>query len=146
MTLALLAALLTGVLVAVQAAVIGAFGAAVHPFVASVWVHFGGLAFGMVALVVLRLSPDLVGVRQAPWGLLAGVIGVLLVTGVATAIGGLGLGTTLAVVTGTQLLVAFGLEAAGVGGRTIPIDPVRVLGAALIVVGVLMVFARRGSP
>ncbi len=143
MNLALPAAVLAGALIAVQATLIGAFGARIHPFVASTWVHLGGLVFGgVVVLISPRLGFELAAVRQAPWGLLAGVAGVLLVTGVAVAIGGLGLASTLAVVTGVQLLLGFVLESVGVLERTVALDPVRIGGAALIVAGVYLVVSR----
>ena len=80
--------------------------------------------------------------RAAPWGLLAGVAGVLLITGIAVAVSGLGLASTLALVTGVQLLIAFALESSGVTGRLIALDPVRIGGAALIVAGVYIVVGR----
>jgi uncharacterized membrane protein YdcZ (DUF606 family) len=142
-SLALFAALAAGVLIAVQSAIIGAFGGTMHPFVAAMWVHLGGLAFGAVAIVALpRFGFELAALRQAPWGLLGGVAGMLLVTGVAVAVGGLGLASTLAVVTATQLLVGFVIESTGLLGRVVAIDPVRVGGAALIVVGVSLVVGR----
>jgi bacterial/archaeal transporter family-2 protein len=85
----------------------------------------------------------LAAVRAAPVGLLAGVAGVGIVTSIAIAVAPLGLAATLAVVTGVQLLLAFGLEAAGIAGPRVPVDPLRLLGAALLVVGVLLVFGRR---
>jgi uncharacterized membrane protein YdcZ (DUF606 family) len=66
----------------------------------------------------------------------------LLVTGIALAVGGLGLASTLAVVTGVQLLLAFALESTGFLGRVVALDPVRLGGAALIVAGVFLVASR----
>jgi transporter family-2 protein len=140
--LAVTAAVIAGVLIAVQSAVIGAFGERLHPFVASTWVHVGGLAFGLTGVLVARLGFQVDVVRQTPWGLLAGVAGVLLVTGIAIAVGGIGLASTLAIVTGVQLLVGFLLESSGVLGRTVALDPVRLLGAGLIVAGVYLVASR----
>lgn len=142
MTLALFAAIIVGVLIAIQATIIGAFGATAHPFVAAMWVHLGGFVFGVVAILVTGLGFEWAAVRQAPWGMLGGVAGMLLVTGMAMAIGGLGLGTTLAIVTGVQLIGAFAIEAAGWSGPTVPIDLGRVLGAVLIVAGVVLIFGR----
>jgi transporter family-2 protein len=139
---ALLAALLAGTLIAFQSALIGVFGAQVHPFVAATWVHAAGLVFGLVGVAVARLDLQVQTVRDAPMGLLAGVAGMLLVTAIAVAVGGAGLATTLAIVTGVQLLVGFALEATGVLGRAVALDPVRVGGAVLIVVGVVLVAGR----
>jgi uncharacterized membrane protein YdcZ (DUF606 family) len=141
--LAVPAAITAGVLIAVQTAIVGAFGERVHPFVASTWVHVGGLAVGMIGVALApRLGFEFAAVRQAPWGLLAGVAGLVLVTAIAVAVGGIGLASTLAIVTGMQLLVAFGLEATGLLGRVVALDPVRVGGAVLIVVGVYLVAGR----
>lgn len=144
-TTALLAAVAAGVLIAVQAGFIGLLGDRIHPFVAATWVHAAGLVFGIVGVTVAGLGFHVEVVRGVPLGLLAGVLGMLLVTCMAVAVGGAGLGTTLAIVTGVQLAVAMGIEAFGLFGRTVPIDPIRLAGAALIVVGVLIV-AGRGTP
>jgi transporter family-2 protein len=143
---ALVAAMVAGTLVAVQSVILGAFGARLDPFVAATWVHVGGLTFGIAVVLVTRRGFALEAVRAAPWGLLAGVAGILLVTGIAVAVGGIGLASTLAVVTGVQLLVGFGLEAAGVTGRVVAIDPLRIGGALLIVAGVWLVFSRGNVP
>jgi transporter family-2 protein len=141
--IALPAAILAGALIAVQSAVIGAFGQRVHPFVASTWIHVGGLIFAVIGvLVVPRFGFEFAAVRQAPWGLLGGVAGVLLVTGIAVAVGGMGLASTLAVVTGVQLLVGFAIETYGFVDRATALDPLRIGGAVLIVTGVYLVVSR----
>jgi uncharacterized membrane protein YdcZ (DUF606 family) len=143
---ALIAAAIAGTLIAFQTALIGVFGAQVHPFVAATWVHGAGLVFGVVGVTVSRLGFQADVVRQAPLGLLAGVAGMLLVTAIAVAVGGAGLATTLAIVTGVQLLVGFVLEATGFLGRAVAVDPVRIGGAVLIVVGVVLVAGRGSAP
>lgn len=142
MHVAVPAAVFAGVLIAIQAAILGAFGERLNPFVASTWVHVGGLLFGATGVLVARLGFHVDVVRQTPWGLLAGVAGLLLVSGIAVAVGGIGLASTLAIVTAVQLLVGFGLEASGLLGRTVALDPVRIGGAVLIVAGVYLVAAR----
>jgi len=142
MSIALLAAIVAGALVAIQSAMLGAFGARLDPFVAATWVHLGGLTFGITTILVTRRTFALEAVRSAPWGPLAGVAGVLLITGIAVAVGGIGLASTLAVVTGAQLLVGVALEAAGGGARAIAVDPLRIGGALLIVAGVYLVVSR----
>jgi bacterial/archaeal transporter family-2 protein len=145
-TFALFAAIAAGILIAVQTAIIGAFGGTMHPFVAAMWVHLGGLLFGAVGVAVApRLGFEVAALRAAPWGLLGGVAGMLLVTGIAVAVGGLGLASTLATVTAMQLLVGFALESTGVLGRVVALDPVRIGGAVLIVLGVVLVVGRGPS-
>jgi uncharacterized membrane protein YdcZ (DUF606 family) len=142
MRVAVLAGVAAGTLIALQTAIISAFGERLPPFVLATWVHVGGLAFALTAVLLTRTSLQFPVIRAAPWGLLAGVAGVLLITGVAIAVGGLGLASTLALLTGVQLLVAFALEVSGVTGRLVAFDPVRFGGAALIVVGVYVVVSR----
>lgn len=142
MQFALSAAVVAGVLVAVQSVVLGAFGSRLDPLVAATWVHVGGLAFGLAVVGLTRRGLELAAVRAAPWGLSAGIAGVLLITGIAIAVAGIGLASTLAVVTGVQLLAGFALEASGVTGRVVALDPVRLGGALLIVVGVWIVVSR----
>jgi len=140
--IALPAAIVAGVLIAVQSAIIGAFGDRVSPFVVAFWVHVGGLVFGFVGVMASRLDFRVAEVRQAPWVLLAGVAGMLLVTGIAIAVGGLGLASTLAIVTGVQLVVGFAIESSGILGRAVALDPIRLGGAVLIVAGVYVVASR----
>ncbi|MBS3939528.1 MAG: DMT family transporter [Actinobacteria bacterium] len=143
MSIAVLAALFAGALIAIQSAIIGSAGQSLNPFVAAVWVHLGGLVFGVVGVLVApRLGFEVAAVRQAPWILLAGVAGMLLVTGIAVAVGGLGLASTLAIVTGVQLLLGFAIEAFGLIGQRAAVDPVRILGALVIVAGVYLVASR----
>jgi bacterial/archaeal transporter family-2 protein len=142
MRVAVLAGVAAGTLIALQTAIISSFGERLPAFVVATWVHVGGLAFALGAIVLTRTSLQAAVVRAAPWGLLAGVAGVLLITGIAVAVGGLGLASTLALVTAVQLLVGFGLESSGLVGRTVALDPVRLGGAALIVIGVYAVVGR----
>jgi transporter family-2 protein len=142
MRVALIAAIAAGTLIALQSAILGSVGDRLPPFVVATWVHVGGLAFALAALALTRTSLQFATLRSVPWVLLGGVAGVLLITGVTIAIGGLGIASTLALVTATQLLVGFGLERAGIGGRLVALDPVRLGGAALIVAGVYVVVSR----
>ncbi len=142
MRIAVLAGVAAGTLIAVQTAIISAFGERLPAFVVATWVHVGGLAFALGAVLLTRTDLQASVVRAAPWGLLAGVAGVLLITGVAIAVGGLGIASTLALVTGVQLLVGFGLESSGITGRIVALDPVRLGGAALIVIGVYVIVGR----
>lgn len=147
MSLAVFAAIFAGALIAIQSAIIGSAGGSLNPFVAAVWVHLGGLVFGVVGVLAApRLGFEVAAVRQAPWILLAGVAGMLLVTGIGVAVAGLGLASTLAVVTGVQLLLGFAIEATGLVGDRVAIDPVRLLGAVVIVAGVYLVASRSGAP
>lgn len=145
MVIALVAALAAGTFIALQSGLIGGFGERVPPLTVALWVHLAGLAAALVGVLVTGAGFQVAAVREFPVGLLAGVFGVGIVSTIAIAIAPLGLGATLAIVTGTQLLLAFTLEATGLLGRTVALDPLRIVGAALIVGGVLLVFGR-GQP
>ena len=145
MRLALVVGVVTGLLIAGQSAILAAFGTRVPPFVAATWVHVGGLLFAVVVLLLTRTDPRFAAVRAAPWGLLAGVAGVLLVTGITYTVGGLGLASTLALGRRVQRAGGSGLDAGGPAGRAVALDPVRLGGAALIVLGVYAVVSRGPS-
>lgn len=142
MAVALPAAIIAGLLIAIQSAIIGAFGDRISPFVIAFWVHVGGLTFGFIGVLISRVGFSVDVVRQAPWIMLGGVAGMLLVTGISIAIGGIGLASTLAIVTGVQLIAGFLIESSGIVGRATAMDPVRLGGAALIVAGVYLVVSR----
>lgn len=143
MTVASAAALavLVGVLVATQATALAPLTRQVSPVVAAFWSQLLGVAAATVLLLVTRQAPVWPG-GAWPLALVAGTCTVGIVASIGAVVGPLGLATTLAVVTGAQLLLGLILDAVGVTGRAIPLDLPRVGGAVLIVVGVLLVFGR----
>lgn len=139
-------AILAGVLVAVQASILGVFDRYVHPLSGALWVHVAGL---VLALVLVGLSPvgwGLSGVRAYPWGLVAGVCGVGIVASVGAAVRPLGIGTTVVLVTATQLVLALALDAVGATGRVVPLTPLRVAGVGLVILGAVLIFGRTSPP
>lgn len=145
MVVAVIAAIAAGSFIALQSGLIGGFGTRVPALTVALWVHIAGTVAALVGVAVTGAGFHVEAVRAFPLGLLAGVFGVGIVTSLAVAVAPLGLGATLAILTGTQLLLAFALEAAGVLGPVVRFDALRVVGAALIVAGVLLVFGR-GQP
>ncbi|MFN2557120.1 MAG: DMT family transporter [Nitriliruptorales bacterium] len=133
-------AVLAGVLVAVQAGLLGPFARHVQPFVAGFWVHAAGAVFAAAAVAATGLSWGWSGIVAFPWGLAAGLAGVGIVASIGAAVVPLGLGTTIVVVTATQLAVALVLDAVGMSGRVVPITVSRLLGVVLVVAGALLVF------
>lgn len=134
-------AVLVGVLVATQATALAPLTRQVSPVVAAFWSQLLGVASAAALLLVTR-QPLVWPGGAAPWALVAGTCTVGIVASVGAVVGPLGLATTLAVVTGAQLLLAVVLDSIGVAGRHIPLDVGRVAGVLLIVVGVLLVFGR----
>jgi len=142
MSTGVIAAVSVGVVVAIQAAVLGAYGDRLHPATLSMWAHAGGLLFGIIVVAVGRFGFGWSAFRAAPWGALAGVGGFLIITGVSIAVGSIGSASTLAVVIAAQLALTFVFEAVGFGGRQLNVDVWRLFGAALIVIGAWLVASR----
>ncbi len=138
-------AVLAGILVAVQAALLGPFARHTHPLVAGFWVHVAGAASAAVAVFAARLGWGWSGVATFPWGLVAGLAGVGIVASIGAAVVPLGLGATIVVVTATQLAVGLVLDAVGTVGRVVPITASRLLGAVLVVAGAVLVLDRTPS-
>ncbi|MEX2533465.1 MAG: DMT family transporter [Nitriliruptoraceae bacterium] len=142
MSAGVLAALLVGVVVAIQAAVLGAYGDRLHPVTLSMWAHAGGLLFGIIVVTVGRFGFGWSAFRAAPWGAIAGVGGFLIITGLTIAVASIGVASTLAIVIASQLALTFVFEAVGFGGRQLNVDPWRLFGAALMVIGAWLVASR----
>jgi uncharacterized membrane protein YdcZ (DUF606 family) len=135
-------AVFAGVLIVVQAALLGVFERYIHPVSGAFWVHVAGVVFGASLVLVARTGWGLPGVVAFPWGLLAGVAGIGIVASIAAAVAGAGLGTTLVIVVATQLVLGFALDAVGVTGVVVPITAPRLVGLILVVVGALLVYGR----
>lgn len=143
MLIAIIAAVAGGAFIAIQTSLIGGFGERVPAITVALWVHAAGLVAALVGVLLSGQGFHLASVRAQPIGLLAGVAGVGIVTSIALAVAPLGLAATLAIVTGVQLVLAFTFEALGILSVRVAPDPLRFVGAALMVVGVLLVFGRR---
>lgn len=137
-------ALLAGLFVAAQAAALGPLSRVVPPSVAALWVQLGGavVAAAVVAVRSLPLSWPGAAIGLA---VVAGGCTVGIVTAIAASVMTLGLGATIATVTGAQLLFGLALDAAGATGRAVPITWSRALGAVLIFAGCVLVLERSGT-
>jgi bacterial/archaeal transporter family-2 protein len=135
-------AIFAGVLIAIQAALLGVFERHIHPLTGAFWLHVAGTLFAFVLVLAVRPSFELDGLREFPWGVLAGVAGVGIVSAIAVAVAGLGLGTALVIVVATQLVIGFAMDAFGVTGVVVPVTVPRLAGLALIVAGVVLVYGR----
>jgi bacterial/archaeal transporter family-2 protein len=142
MSAGVVAALAVGVVVAIQAAVLGAYGDRLHPATLSMWAHLGGLVFAVIVVAIGRFGFGFSTIRSAPWGALAGIAGFLIITGVSIAVNSIGVASTLAIVIAAQLALTFVFEAVGFGGRQLSFDLWRLVGAALMVLGAWLVASR----
>lgn len=135
-------AVLVGVFVAVQAVILGVLERQQAPLTAATWVYASGALVGIGAVAVARTGWGWHGTQTLGWALIAGVCGVGIVAGIAAVVTPLGLGTTLVIITGTQLVLGLGLDAFGVTGRVVALTAPRVLGALLVTVGAVLMFLR----
>ncbi len=138
-------AILAGVFVAAQSAALAPLGRAVPPLVGALWVQVAGL---LTASVAVFLSPVKLAWPGAAigWAVLGGACAVGIVSAIGAAVSPLGLAATLAIVTASQLLMGLLLDLVGVTGRSVALTPTRILGALLIVVGVVLVLGQGEAP
>lgn len=135
-------AVLVGVFVAVQAVILGILERHQGPLAAATWVYASGAVVGVAVLVAARAGWGWHGAGTLGWALVAGVCGVGIVAGIAAVVAPLGLGTTLVIITATQLVLGLALDAVGATGRVVPLTAPRVLGVLLVTVGAVLMFLR----
>jgi len=139
----LLLALLAGAVVPLQAS----FNAALARHAGRVeWAAFASFVVGTTSLglwLVARRAalPDPSALARAPWWAWAGgLLGAFYVSAITLATPRLGVAVTLGVSIAGTMLASLALDATGALGLTLrPITGTRLLGAALLVAGVLLV-------
>jgi bacterial/archaeal transporter family-2 protein len=135
-------ALLAGALVAVQSALLNIAGKQIGA------INTGLLSLsvgGLVAIVILFIKRglELEQLRTSGWYvLLAGSMGIVILTSIAFVVQRIGVTAGLAGLILAQLVVAFLIDTFGWGGPAIPFELRRVLGLALLAVGVYLVLPR----
>lgn len=140
MTLAIILALLGGVLVSVSRQLNGRLSLSTSPLLASFWNHVIGFGFlTIVGLVIGGLLPP--GIEQIPWYVwLGGPIGVIFVASGSWLIAKIGAVNTALLVIGGQMVSGVALDLL----RGVPVHlPVSAAGVALILAGVALT-QRRG--
>lgn len=101
-------------------------------------VFAGSLTWYLVA----RLTGEVAERASAPWYLYSGgLFGLLIISCAAIAYPRLGAGTTTTLAVASQLVVALALDQLGATGRPVPMSAARILGLALVAVGVWLVVA-----
>jgi|SRR5262245_20099125 len=113
-----------------------------NPAFAAYFSICGTFLTATVMMLILRPSaPSLSAVREAPWwNWIGGPLGALIVLAGATLTQRLGAALFIALVVGGQLLCSLLLDHfALVGLKEQPVTPGRLLGAALVVTGVLCI-------
>lgn len=138
MRLAILLALMAGVAVAVQAGLLGQAQKSLGPVMTA---GISGLATGVVGISVglLFARPEAFGVRPVGFAIVTGFLGAFIVGSIAYGTGQVGIGRTLSLVIGTQLVAGLLLDSLGFFGADAGFDPYKALGIALILAGGLLV-------
>jgi transporter family-2 protein len=151
--LAIAAALGTGVAIAFQATLNGRVGAIIGPFRAGLLINALGGSLAILAMAAWWClaagmgtpAPGFAGVVSAPvptarlfgWMAAAGLLGILVVVGVAFAVGTVGVTAGLAAVILAQLLVGLLLDRSGATtGTPVAIDARRIIGVVAMALGV----------
>jgi transporter family-2 protein len=141
MILLLLLALLLGVAVTTQGLVNGELARRV-PLAAAILVN--ALVTCSAAALWWLFAPGptrrLLPGGESPWWLYTGgLLGLLIITAAAWCFPRLGAGPTIALAVAAQLGAALAFDHYGLGGEPLPMTPARLLGAALLLAGALLV-------
>ena len=139
----LLLAVLIGCLLPVQTGVNAELRTALGNPIATALVSFGvGIASLLAAVLWLRIPVPLADAwsQSAWWQWSGGLIGAIYIAAVVVLAPRLGAGTLIAAVVGGQMLASLVLDHFGwVGFPEHPISGLRLLGAALVMLGVAMI-------
>lgn len=135
----LLIAALAGASMAVQGAFNAVLGKKVGSFEASFIVHLIGTALlgGLLAFGVGQ--GGLRKAAEAPWwSFLGGPLSVLIIWGVLTSVGQLGVSNANTAIVAAQIVTAIVLDCIGLTGEKVSIGWIKVVGAVLFVFGVYL--------
>jgi len=132
-------AVIVGVGVAVQVAVVGRASRLTHPLAISLALQISGVSVGLVWAFARRSWPEVWSVSVQWWWLPLGALGWVIVAALGFAAARLGASATLAIVVATQLSAALALDLAS--GR-MSLTPRHPMGVALLVAGVILVTTR----
>ncbi|MBS7458016.1 DMT family transporter [Coralloluteibacterium stylophorae] len=139
--LPILAAVLIGLLLPLQALINARLGALTWGALFAAFASFlVGTAALACALAVMRPAPLGPGLGAVPWwGWCGGLIGALFVFAGTALVPRLGAGGLICLIVFGQMVGALLLDHFGVLGQVRAVDPLRVVGAALVAVGALLV-------
>ena len=139
-------AVVTGMLISVQATLVSRGGAAISDLRAGMLTAALGGAVAVVVLALLWRQGGEVQIERATWiGLfIAGAVGTLIMSAISFSTRSLGVSTALATLLLGQMVVAMIIDARGLaGGEAVPVTPVRVMGILLLFVGVYLTVGRQ---
>jgi bacterial/archaeal transporter family-2 protein len=145
--LLMLLALVSGALIPVQAAANAALSKSIRgnvPFSALALFVIAGAATVLALVIAREPIPDVASFRAAPWwSYVGGVIVAFYVFSITFLAPRLGVGTAISLVVTGQILAALTIDHFGLlRSLTFPLSPTRLLGAALIGIGVFLALRR----
>lgn len=142
-----LLAFVSGSLIPVQAAANAALSKSIQgnvPFAALILFLVAGLASAAAALLAGAALPGAGSLQAAPWwSYLGGLIVAFYVFAITFLVPRIGVGTSISLVVTGQIVAALVIDNFGLfRSLTFPITPVRLLGAALMAIGVFLALRR----
>lgn len=147
--LALAFALATGVLIGTQSSITSMVGKSLPAARTGLLVNlFGGSLAGLILLAgyLLQRHAPFIGTTPASLGLtaLAGLIGVAIIIGVASALPTIGVAAGLSAIIAGQMVVGLVVDTLGLtGGEPIPLSWLRLAGIGLMALGTLALLPRK---
>lgn len=132
----LLLAAIAGASMAVQGTLNAVLGKRTGAFEASFIVHvLGSLILGLVLLLGLS-DGDVRKATEAPWwSFLGGPLSVVIIWGVLTSIGSVGVGAATTAIVAAQITTAIVLDILGLSGQKMPFDWTKGVGAVAFILG-----------
>ena len=142
-----IAALITGVVISLQAYLSGRAGSIIGPIKTGLWTNFlGGALAGVVILVmhvIKKETGDSLPTNALTMTLLSGILGIIIIMGISFSIDLAGVAAGSAAVFMGQMLVGIIADQMGWGGvEPIPLDPRRVLGLTLLAISVYLLMPK----
>jgi len=135
----ILVALVTGVAIAGQVAIVGRTSARVHPLAISFALQAAGVLVGLAWVLWSRSWPGVSEVARAGWWIPLGVLGWVVVAALGFSSARLGTGATLALAITAQVVAGLTLDRLT---GSLELGLPQVAGAALLVVGAALVVWR----
>ena len=141
---ALLTAALSGAAMAAQGTMNSVLGKTVGLWQATLVVHILGTALSALAVFTIGKSDLLLKIGSAnPISWFGGVLGVLIVFGVATSMSQVGVSPATTAIISAQLLAAFLIDQLNfLGVKQIPFHPIKLAGALMIIVGAWIILKK----
>ena len=132
----LLLAAIAGASMAVQGTLNAVLGKKTGSFEASFIVHvLGALILGIVLLLGVSDGDVRKAVGAPWWSFLGGPLSVIIIWGVLTSIGSVGVGAATTAIVASQIATALALDVLGLSGHKMVLDWTKYLGAAAFILG-----------